>query len=77
LILASGSPAFAVAVDSVDGHLRVAREAIAAPAGGTADATGSVVRTVDGPLPVVDMSAVRARVSAHAGAGPGRTAREG
>jgi chemotaxis signal transduction protein len=76
LILAGGSPAFAVAVDRVDGHLRVARDAIAAPAGATAGDTGSVVRTVDGPLPVIDMYAVRTSVGALVAAGPGPAVRE-
>lgn len=62
LVLAAGSPVFAVAVDSVDGHLRVPDEAIARPAGSGGGST--VVRTADGPRPVVDMSAVRATVTA-------------
>jgi chemotaxis signal transduction protein len=76
LVLAGGSPTFAVAVDRVDGHLRVARGAIAVRAGGAAGGTGSVVRTVDGPRPVIDMRAVRARVEAQVSAGPGRAVRE-
>jgi chemotaxis signal transduction protein len=76
LILAGGSPAFAVAVDRVDGHLRVGPDAIAEPAGHTHGGTGSVVRTTDGPVPVVDMHAVRARVRAFVTAGPHRAVRE-
>ncbi len=62
LVLAAGSPVFAVAVDSVDGHLRVPAEANARPADGHGGST--VVRTADGPRPVVDMPAVRATVTA-------------
>jgi chemotaxis signal transduction protein len=76
LILAGGSPAFAVAVDRVDGHLRVPRDAIAAPSDEAGGSAGSVVRTVDGPRPVIDMPSVRATVSAHAQAGPGQAVRE-
>jgi chemotaxis signal transduction protein len=61
LVLAAGSPVFAVAVDAVDGHLRVPDDAIARPAG---DSGSTVVRTADGPRPVVDMPAVRATVTA-------------
>jgi purine-binding chemotaxis protein CheW len=63
LVLAAGSPVFAVAVDSVDGHLRVPADAIARPA--AADSSHStVVRTAHGPRPVVDMPAIRATVTA-------------
>jgi purine-binding chemotaxis protein CheW len=77
LILASGSPSFAVGVDRVDAHLRVGRDAIAEPAGEARGTTGSIVHTVDGALPVIDMLAVRASVGAAATAGPHRVVREG
>jgi chemotaxis signal transduction protein len=63
MVLAAGTPAFAVAVDRIDGHLRVPREAIAEPAG---KATNAVVHTPDGPRPVVDLTAVRIQLSARA-----------
>jgi chemotaxis signal transduction protein len=60
IVLAAGSPAFAVAVDRVDGHLRVPREAIAEPTGET---THAVVHTRDGPRPVVDLATVREMIT--------------
>lgn len=65
MVLAAGTPTFAVAVDRVDGHLRVPRDAIAEPAAGAHAATGSVVHTADGPRPVVDLTAVRQRITAR------------
>jgi chemotaxis signal transduction protein len=66
MVLAAGTPSFAVAVDRVDGHLRVPRDAIAEPVAGAHAATGPVVHTIDGPRPVVDLAAVRRRVTARA-----------
>lgn len=65
MVLAAGAPAFAVAVDRVDCHLRVPRNAIAAPADGAATA---VVHTADGPRPVVDLTAVRNQLTARVSA---------
>jgi purine-binding chemotaxis protein CheW len=76
LILAAGSPVFAVAVDRVDGHLRVDHDAIAPPVGGTGAGAASVVRTADGPRPVVDLHAVRAGVTARNTPGSSRPVRE-
>ena len=59
IVLAAGSPAFAVAVDRVDGHLRVSRDAIAAP---EQETTHAMVYTGDGPRPVVDLAAVRKKI---------------
>ena len=63
MVLAAGTPSFAVVVDRVDGHLRVPRDAIAEPAAGAHTATGPVVHTTDGPLPVIDLTAVRHRIT--------------
>jgi chemotaxis signal transduction protein len=65
ILLAAGTPVFAVAVDRVDGHLRVPRDAVAEPVTGADRATGAVVHTAAGPLPVVDLTAVRNRVTAQ------------
>lgn len=65
MVLAAGTPTFAVAVDRVDGHLRVPRDAIAEPAAGAHSATGPVVHATDGPRPVVDLTAVRHRITAR------------
>jgi purine-binding chemotaxis protein CheW len=67
MVLAAGSPAFAVAVDRVDGHLRVPRDAIADPVDGSGP-RGAVVHTAAGARPVVDLTAVRHRVTARAAA---------
>lgn len=62
VIIARGAPTFGVAVDRIDGHLRVPRESIAT----AVDTAGSaVVHTADGPRPVVDLTAVRTRVTAR------------
>jgi purine-binding chemotaxis protein CheW len=63
LVLAAGTPALALAVDDVDGHLRVPRDAIAEP---ESAATPAVVRTARGPLPVIDIPAVRTGITARA-----------
>lgn len=65
LLLAAGSPVFAVAADRVDGHLRVPPDAIAEPDSATASAsaTGAVVHVGGVPRPVVDMPAIRATVA--------------
>lgn len=65
LLLAAGSPVFAVAADRVDGHLRVPPDAIAQPdsATGSAPATGAVVHVGGAPRAVVDMPAIRATVA--------------
>jgi chemotaxis signal transduction protein len=65
MVLAAGTPSFAVAVDRVDGHLRVPRDAIAEPAAGAHAATGPVVHTTGGPRPVIDLTAVRHRITAR------------
>jgi chemotaxis signal transduction protein len=65
MVLAAGTPTFAVAVDRIDGHLRVTRDAIADPAAGAHAATGAVVRTSDGQRPVVDLTTIRTRVTAR------------
>jgi purine-binding chemotaxis protein CheW len=59
IVLAAGSPAFAVAVDRVDGLLRVSRDAIAAP---EQETTPAMVYTENGPRPVVDLAAVRKKI---------------
>ncbi|GIJ67114.1 hypothetical protein Voc01_020310 [Virgisporangium ochraceum] len=64
MVLAAGSPTFAVAVDRVDGHLRVPRDAIAEPIDGRGPG-GAVVHTGAGARPVVDLAAVRHRVTAR------------
>jgi chemotaxis signal transduction protein len=67
LLLAAGSPPMALAVDDVDGHLRVPLDAIAEPEAGRASAvTPAVASTPRGPLPVIDIPAVRTGITARA-----------
>jgi purine-binding chemotaxis protein CheW len=74
MILAAGSPLFALAFDRLDGHLRVPLDAIAeaavGPDGpGTAAGTAhvsAIIRTPDGTRALIDLAAVRATVAARA-----------
>jgi purine-binding chemotaxis protein CheW len=71
LVLATGSPAFAVAFDSLDGHVRIRTgDLIAEPAGQPPHGClRGMAALPDGTRPIVDLPAVRAGVHALTGAG--------
>jgi purine-binding chemotaxis protein CheW len=71
LLLTAGTPAVALAFDTLDGHLRVASDAMAAvDAAVAADHgrrayVGQVVRTPEGVWSVLDLPAIRAAIAAR------------
>ncbi|GIJ45122.1 hypothetical protein Val02_20080 [Virgisporangium aliadipatigenens] len=66
LLVAAGTPALGLAVERLDGHLRVRHDG---PAQKSTGFVGDLLPTPAGPRPVIDMAAVRAAVVARVGPG--------
>jgi len=66
LLVATGTPTLGLAVERLDGHLRLRHDGRAS---GRRGFVGDLLPTPAGPRPVIDMSAVRAAVLARVGPG--------
>lgn len=72
LVVAAGSPALALAFHELDGHVRVAADAIVAEAANDgAGCLRGMVTLAGGTRPIVDVPAARALVHTLTGHGPG------